>query len=121
MQFAYARGHHRLPRIAGQLRPSPGQLCVLRAGGQRQGAAGERTIALHRRCRSGDAWAQPGDHAAACGRWVGVAPAGMECGGGAAEAAAGAAERPGCVDQGWNVGLNSGEAAGQTVFHVHWE
>ncbi len=21
---------------------------------------------------------------------------------------------------GWNVGLNSGEAAGQTVFHAHW-
>ena len=42
MQFAYARGHHRLPRIAGQLRPSPGQLCVLRAGVQRPGAAGER-------------------------------------------------------------------------------
>ena len=21
---------------------------------------------------------------------------------------------------GWNVGLNSGEAAGQTVFHTHW-
>ena len=22
---------------------------------------------------------------------------------------------------GWNVGLNSGEAAGQTVFHAHWQ
>jgi len=22
---------------------------------------------------------------------------------------------------GWNVGLNSGEAAGQTVFHAHWD
>ena len=22
--------------------------------------------------------------------------------------------------KGWNVGLNSGEAAGQTVFHAHW-
>jgi len=22
--------------------------------------------------------------------------------------------------RGWNVGLNSGEAAGQTVFHAHW-
>jgi len=21
---------------------------------------------------------------------------------------------------GWNVGLNSGKAAGQTVFHAHW-
>jgi diadenosine tetraphosphate (Ap4A) HIT family hydrolase len=21
---------------------------------------------------------------------------------------------------GWNVGLNTGEAAGQTVFHAHW-
>jgi len=94
MQFAYARGHHRLPRIAGQLRPSPGRLCVLRAGGQRPGAAGKRTGAVHRRCRSGDAWAQPGDPAAACCRWVGVAPAGMERGGGAAEAAAGAAQRP---------------------------
>jgi len=61
--------------------------------------------AVHRRCRSGDAWAQPGDPAAArtCSRWFGAAPAGMECGGGAAEAAAGAVECPGCVDQrlGW--------------------
>jgi len=38
--------------------------------------------AVHRRCRSGDAWPQPGDPAAAWGRWVGVAPAGMERGGG---------------------------------------
>ena len=99
MQFTYARGHHRLPRAAGQLHPSPGQLCVLRAGGQRPGAAGERTGAVHRRCLSGDAWALPGDPAAACGRWVGIAPARMERSGGAAEAAAGAAERPGSVDQ----------------------
>ena len=67
MQFAYARGHHRLPLIAGQLLPSPRQLCVLRAGGQRPGASGERTGAVHRRCLSDDAWAQPGDPAAACG------------------------------------------------------
>ncbi len=51
----------------------------------------------------------------------------MERGGGAAEAAAGAAECPGYLDQrlGWFAqrkrgGLNSGEAAGQTVFHAHW-
>jgi len=37
-----------------------GGLCVLRAGGQLPGAAGERTGAMHRRCLSGDAWAQPG-------------------------------------------------------------
>ena len=48
---------HRLPRPAGQLRPSPGRFCVLRAGGQRPGAAGERTGAVHRRCLSGDALA----------------------------------------------------------------
>ena len=72
---------------------------VLRAGVQRPGAAGERTGALHRRCLSGDAWAQPGDPAAACGRWVGVAPAVMERGGGSAEAEAGAVERPGRLDQ----------------------
>ena len=59
-----------------------GGLCVLRAGGQRRGAAGERTGAVHRRCLSGDAWAQPGDPATAWCRWVGVAPAGVECGGG---------------------------------------
>ncbi len=55
--------------------------------------------AVHRRCLPGNAWAQPGDPAAAWGRWVGVAPAGVERGGGAAEAAAGAAQRPGRVDQ----------------------
>ena len=60
-----------------------GGLRVLRAGGQRPGAAGERTGAVHRRCVSGDAWPQPGDLAAAWGRWVGVAPAGVERGGGA--------------------------------------
>ncbi len=76
-----------------------GGLCVLRAGGQRPGAAGERTGAVHRRCLSGVAWAQPGDPAAAWSRWVGVAPAGMERGGGAAEDAAGAAECPGRGDQ----------------------
>ena len=26
----------------------------------------------------------------------------------------------GAAISGWNGGLNSGEAAGQTVFHVHW-
>jgi hypothetical protein len=40
--------------------------------------------AVHRRCRSGDAWPQPGDLAAAWGGWVGVAQAGMERAGGAA-------------------------------------
>jgi len=40
--------------------------------------------AVQRRCRSGNAWPQTGDPAAASIRWVGVAPAGMECGGGAA-------------------------------------
>jgi hypothetical protein len=38
--------------------------------------------AVHRRCLPGVAWAQPGDPAAAWSRWVGVAPAGMERGGG---------------------------------------
>jgi len=53
--------------------------------------------------RSGDAWAQPGDPAAAWIRWVGVAPAGMERGGGAAEVAAGAVELGGYwVDRGMN-------------------
>jgi hypothetical protein len=33
----------------------------------RQRLAGERTGAVHRRCVSGDAWAQPGDPAAAWG------------------------------------------------------
>ena len=73
--------------------------CVSLDRGQRPGAAGERTGALYRRCLPGDTWSQPGEPAAACGGWVGVAPAGMERGGGAAEEAAGAAERPGCVDQ----------------------
>ena len=61
--------------------------------------------AVHRRCLSDDAWAQPCDPAAAWGRWVGVAPAGMERGGGAAEAAAGGAKRPGRHGQrlGWCV------------------
>ncbi len=94
MQFAYARKHHRLPRPAGQLPQPRGGLRVLRAGVQRPGASGERTGAVRRRCLSGDAWAQPGDPPASCGWWVGVAPAGMECGGGAAEAAAGGAKRP---------------------------
>jgi hypothetical protein len=75
--------------------------CALEASGRvlLENALG----AVHRRCLSGNAWAQPGDPAAACSRWVGVAPAGMERGGGAAEAAAGAAERPGRHDQrlGW--------------------
>ena len=76
---------------------------VLRAGGQRPGAAGERTGPVHRRCLPGNTWTQPGDLAAAWGRWVGVAPAGVERGGGAAEAVAGAAECPGRSDQrlGW--------------------
>jgi len=76
---------HRLPRPAGQLRQPRGGLFVLRAGGQRPAAAGERTGAVHRRCLSGDAWAQPGDPAAAWCRWNGAAPAGVERGGGAAE------------------------------------
>ena len=84
---------------AGKRWEARGGLWVLRAGGQRPGAAGERTGALYRRCLPGDTWSQPGEPAAACGGWVGVAPAGMERGGGAAEEAAGAAERPGCVDQ----------------------
>lgn len=55
-----------------------------------------------------------------------AAPAGVERRGGAAEAAAGAAQCPGRIDQrlGWFAqrkrGLNSGEAAGQAVFHAHW-
>ena len=45
---------------AGKRWEARGGLCVLRAGGQRPGAAGERTGAVHRRCRSGATWAQPG-------------------------------------------------------------
>jgi len=52
---------------AGKRWEERGGLCVLRAGGQRPGASGERTGAVHRRCRSGDAWPQPGDPAAAWG------------------------------------------------------
>jgi hypothetical protein len=53
---------------AGKRWEARGGLCVLRAGGQqRPGASGERTGAVHRRCLSGDAWAQPGDPAAAWG------------------------------------------------------
>ncbi|NDF49506.1 MAG: HNH endonuclease, partial [Betaproteobacteria bacterium] len=63
------------------------------------GAAGERTGAVHRRCLPGDAGPQPGDPAAPCCRRNGAAPAGVELRGGAAEAAAGAAECPGRVDQ----------------------
>ena len=44
---------------AGKRWETRGGLRVLRAGGQRPGAAGERTGALHRRCLSGNAWAQP--------------------------------------------------------------
>jgi hypothetical protein len=51
---------HRLPRPAGQLRPPRSGLCVLRAGGQRPGAAGERG-------------AQPGDPASSWGRRSGAA------------------------------------------------
>jgi hypothetical protein len=52
---------------AGNLWEARGGVCVLRAGGQRPGAAGERTGAVHRRCLPGDALAQPGDPAAA---WI---------------------------------------------------
>ena len=120
MQFAYARGHHRLPRIAGELRPSPRQLCVLRAGGQRPGDAGERTGAVHRRCLSGNDWAQPGDPASACGRWVGGHQPEWNA---VVELLKRRREQLSAHDasiSGWNVGLNSGEAAGQTVFHSHW-
>ena len=44
---------------AGKRWETRGGLCVLRAGGQRPGAAGERTGAVHRRCLPGGAWAQP--------------------------------------------------------------
>ena len=69
--------------------------CVFCALEAEVGASGERTGAVQRRCLSGNAWAQPGDPAAAWIRWVGIAPAGMERGGGAAEAAAGGAEQGG--------------------------
>ena len=120
MQFAYARGQHRLPRIAGQLRPSPGRLCVLRAGGQRPGAAGKRTGAVHRRYLSGDAWAQPGDPAAAWIRWLALHQPEWNA---VVELLKLRREQLGTADasiSGWNVGLNSGEAAEQTVFHAHW-
>ena len=51
----------------GKRREARGGRRVLRAGGERPGAAGGRTGAVRRRCRSGDAWAQPGDPAAA---WI---------------------------------------------------
>ena len=69
--------YHRLPRPAGQLWEAPGRLCVLRAGVQRPGAAGERTGALHRRCLSRERGPQPGDPPAPCGRRVGFAPSWM--------------------------------------------
>jgi len=59
--------------------------------------------AVHRRCLPGDAGTQPGDPQAPCGRWAGAAPAGAERRGGAAEAAAGAAD-PGRVVTGDGVG-----------------
>lgn len=83
---------HRLPRRAGQLRPPRSGLCVLRAGGQRSGADGERAGAVHRRCLSRERGTQPGDPAAPWGRRAGAAPAGMERRGGAAQC-------PGRVDQ----------------------
>jgi len=78
------RALNRFPWDPGELPPQGGWLHRLRAGGRRPGAPEERNDAVHRRCRSGDAWPQPGDPAAAWIRWVGVGPAGMECGGGTA-------------------------------------
>jgi hypothetical protein len=60
-----------------------GGLFVLRAGGQRPGAAGKRAGAVHRRCLPGDAGPPPGDPAAPCSRRAGSAPAGVERRGGA--------------------------------------
>jgi hypothetical protein len=80
--------------------------CALEASGQ---VLLENALeALHRRCRSGDAWAQPGDRAAAWGRWVGVAPAGMECGGGAGSFDTGVMRSAGgnLMPSDNNVGLN---------------
>jgi hypothetical protein len=89
------RSRHRTP-ISGSIKyrvltPAKGRceccgadcgFCALEASGRvlLENALG----AVHRRCRSGDAWPQPGDLAAAWGGWVGVAPAGMERAGGAA-------------------------------------
>ena len=70
------------------LQQKPSWLCVLHAGGQWPGTARERTGVVYHRCLSGDAWEQLGNTAAACVRWVGAAPAELELGGGAAEAAA---------------------------------
>jgi ATP adenylyltransferase len=76
--------------------------------------------ALHRRCLPSERGPQPGDAAAPWGRWNGAAPVGMERGGGTAQATPGAAQRPDGTISGWAVELNSGEAAGQTVFYAHW-
>lgn len=75
------------------------QDCVFCAGRQWPGAAGERTGTVHRRCLPGDARPQPGDSSAACTRWAGATPAGVECGGGTTEKAARAAQRPVRLDQ----------------------
>ena len=80
---------------AGKRQPARGGLCVLRAGGQRPGAAGERAGVVNRRCRPGDTGPQPGEPQAPFGRRAGAAPAGMERRGGAAEAAAGGGRRRG--------------------------
>ena len=75
MLVANARGVHRLPWSGGQIGQARSGLRVLRAGGLRLGAAGERTGAVHRRCLPGDAGPHPGDPAAPWGRRFGAASA----------------------------------------------
>jgi hypothetical protein len=118
-----------MPATATQIQPTsadckPATPCARRpacsARWREAAAAGERAGALHRRCLPGDAWPQPGNPKAPCGRRVESAPAGVERRSGAAEAAAGELSAHYPTISGWNVGLNSGVAAGQTVFHAHW-
>lgn len=72
-------------------------------------------------------WAQPGDPAGAWGELVGAASAGMERGGGASEAVAGATERSGRLDQRLDCGLEfrrgDGADGGSCAWHLipRWE
>jgi hypothetical protein len=91
-------------------------MCVLHAGGQRASAAGERAGDLHRRRLPSEHGTQPGDPPAARGGRPGIAPARVEL----LKRKQEQLSAQDATISGWNVGLNSGEAAGQTVFHAHW-
>ena len=82
-------------------------------GGALGGVAGDA-------CLPGDVGPQPGDPTTACGRWVGVAPDRVERWSGAAEAAAGAAERPRCLDQRLVYGAEFRRGRRPDGFYAHW-